>query len=306
MVLVLCFSLPRAEATVVFDDGLVHEIWGSIFEDIAVYSDLWGEPTTVNIGFFGYILGQVLLADHSQAYIYGGSIGNGYVSIKTHHTSRAYIAGGDLFGEIALYQTSTVTLYGSDFMIDGHSAYGTFTGIGAAQLTGRLALGRSFYAHLWVADGASLVLVDATTNRSCINNTGCFFYENCSKAIGDCDGVGTCQWRAGACPLIITPPVCGCDGITYEGECSASMYGINIGCEGNCDECRYYLGDFNCDGNIDLHDFSILASAWLSEPGDTEWNPVCDIDFYTDSFIDTLDLVILAENYLSTDHCTNF
>jgi len=136
----------------------------------------------------------------------------------------------------------------------------------------------------------------------CLSNADCPLGEYCQKAIGDCDGVGTC-W-----PLPIfcigVPTCCGCDGITYEETwCGPAGVGVNVDCWGYCGECCDYLGDFNCDGNIDQHDFSIFASAWLTEADDIKWNPVCDISLPVDNFIDILDLAVLADNYLSINLC---
>ena len=57
-------------------------------------------------------------------------------------------------------------------------------------------------------------------------------------------------------------------------------------------------GDFNADDTIDLADFVILASAWLSQPGDPAWNSEYDISDPKDDVIDPLDMAIFAENWL--------
>jgi len=57
-------------------------------------------------------------------------------------------------------------------------------------------------------------------------------------------------------------------------------------------------GDFKPDGHVDFADFVILASAWRSQKGDTNWNRHCDISDPNDDVIDFLDLKIFAENWL--------
>jgi len=58
-------------------------------------------------------------------------------------------------------------------------------------------------------------------------------------------------------------------------------------------------GDFDRDNNIDIADFTIFASAWLTKPGDAQWNPACDISSPTDNFIDMRDLAVFSNNWLA-------
>jgi len=58
----------------------------------------------------------------------------------------------------------------------------------------------------------------------------------------------------------------------------------------------FAYADLNFDNNINMEDFAIFASAWLTKPGDIRWNPYCD--FYLDNFIDTWDLAAFVEVWL--------
>jgi hypothetical protein len=58
-------------------------------------------------------------------------------------------------------------------------------------------------------------------------------------------------------------------------------------------------GDFDGDSVIDVSDFAVLASAWLTKPGDSKWNPNCDINHPADGAIDMLDLALFADNWLT-------
>ena len=58
------------------------------------------------------------------------------------------------------------------------------------------------------------------------------------------------------------------------------------------------LGDFEYDCDVDLDDFSVLASAWLSVPNDDSWNGRCDISDPNDSIINGLDLEVFSQNWL--------
>jgi hypothetical protein len=57
-------------------------------------------------------------------------------------------------------------------------------------------------------------------------------------------------------------------------------------------------GDFEPDEDVDLHDFAVFAAAWLSDPGDSNWNPVCNISNPKDSIVDYYDLRVFVSNWL--------
>ncbi len=58
-------------------------------------------------------------------------------------------------------------------------------------------------------------------------------------------------------------------------------------------------GDFESDYDVDFFDFAVLASAWLSEPGNGNWNRECDISDPNDDIIDYNDLAVFAANWLA-------
>jgi len=53
-------------------------------------------------------------------------------------------------------------------------------------------------------------------------------------------------------------------------------------------------GDFDEDGLVDCDDIRTLARAWLSESGDDNWNPDCDISDPNDEVIDGRDFGVFA------------
>ena len=57
-------------------------------------------------------------------------------------------------------------------------------------------------------------------------------------------------------------------------------------------------GDFEPDGDIDLHDLAILAAAWSTIDGQPAYNPLCDMNTPPDGKINMLDLLLFAENWL--------
>ena len=57
-------------------------------------------------------------------------------------------------------------------------------------------------------------------------------------------------------------------------------------------------GDFNADCEVNVADLIMLASAWLSRPGDANWDPSCDIAATGDGTINGLDFAVLADRWL--------
>jgi hypothetical protein len=60
-----------------------------------------------------------------------------------------------------------------------------------------------------------------------------------------------------------------------------------------------YIGDFDSQCDVDIVDFAILSSAWLTEEGEPGWNPVCNINIPVDNSIDRLDLAVLVKYWLA-------
>jgi len=55
------------------------------------------------------------------------------------------------------------------------------------------------------------------------------------------------------------------------------------------------MGDINRDGVVDIYDAILLANAFNSVPGDSNWNPAADLDH--DGVVDIYDAIILASNF---------
>ena len=58
------------------------------------------------------------------------------------------------------------------------------------------------------------------------------------------------------------------------------------------------VGDLDRDGDVDLSDFAIFASAWSTVPGDTHWNTICDLSIPAGT-VDILDLAVFTENWMT-------
>jgi len=77
---------------------------------------------------------------------------------------------------------------------------------------------------------------------------------------------------------------------------------VDMGADEYCNQGSDNDADFNDDGNgdgiVNYIDFAIFSKAWLSEQGDDNWNPYCDISELTDNVIDANDLIVFAQEWL--------
>jgi hypothetical protein len=58
-------------------------------------------------------------------------------------------------------------------------------------------------------------------------------------------------------------------------------------------------GDINWDGIVDIFDAILLAAAYGSKPGDSNWNAIADAN--GDQTVDIYDAIVLANNYGQTE-----
>ena len=57
--------------------------------------------------------------------------------------------------------------------------------------------------------------------------------------------------------------------------------------------------DFDQNGDVGYVDLSIMVQAWLSQPGDENWDGRCDISKPADDIINLLDFVVFARQWLA-------
>jgi hypothetical protein len=55
------------------------------------------------------------------------------------------------------------------------------------------------------------------------------------------------------------------------------------------------VGDINGDGKVDLQDLVLVAHAYGSSPGKTNWDPRCDLN--NNGFVDLPDFVTVAVHF---------
>jgi hypothetical protein len=80
--------------------------------------------------------------------------------------------------------------------------------------------------------------------------------------------------------------------------------------DGDCDDTKVvdmgtyelnyvYMGEFDYNCEVDFVDFSIFGLAWMTEPGDFNWDFACDLSKPVDNYIDWRDAAILCDNWLT-------
>ena len=210
VVLLVGWLAGAARADIIFDDGAVHDITWTINGLVEVRDDSNGNATTVNIlpgarlmrGVLaydnshvnfagGWSTGGLMCFDSSRAEISAGTIqnssvnsyGNSHVTIsggdfgmnvKASGSSQMVISGGTGMYGLTIQQSSSITLVGDEFSLNGIGVpYGEYTQTGfwsAGQgpetlLTGTLANGDAFghyashFSPLYISQNARLVLV---------------------------------------------------------------------------------------------------------------------------------------------------
>ncbi len=64
---------------------------------------------------------------------------------------------------------------------------------------------------------------------------------------------------------------------------------------------QQYRADINLDGVVDLGDFQLLCWAWQGEFGSDDWFGRCDLAEPCDMVIDSLDLAVMADEWLAVE-----
>jgi len=118
VMLVCCFDLPKAAGTILFDDGLTHNIDWYTNEDVDVINDAFsGKATTVNLLPGGLVYSLIVVED-SQVNISGGLVGGGveevwrWGQLRAFGNSRVNISGGSIQNTSYAYDNSQVIISG--------------------------------------------------------------------------------------------------------------------------------------------------------------------------------------------------
>ena len=96
----------------------------------------------------------------------------------------------------------------------------------------------------------------------CADNTQCVEGQFC--ALDDsCSNEGSCLPKPESCDSSDTQKVCGCDGATYDNECSAFQAGVRVSALGTC----------QCDTNADCATDEYCSAITCDGPGSCEPRP---------------------------------
>lgn len=191
LIIVLILMVVGKCGALVLNDGRHHVIDYNLSDGITLQENFWHEQTTVLITptgtvawctlldgsvatIEGSVAGGVSMNDDSVLILQGGSI---RLNVSAHQNSDLYITGGTITayigirdnaqaiisgGSVANYSVQdngVVTVYGRDFVIDGHQVgYGEFRQ-GNGRLTGILDSGESFDVTFGIYGNANMVLV---------------------------------------------------------------------------------------------------------------------------------------------------
>lgn len=198
--IVLAMQSKRTEAIIIYDDGGVHTIDSFIDDSVDVYNDAVGNFTTVNVVNGGFINRHLAGLENSRIKLYGGRVetmltgwDNAQIEVLggevgdhliTYNDSHADLSGGSILGALGLIGNSTanwsgtsvgtafqlehnshLTIWGSDFAIDGISV-----GYGDIINTGE-------YVNSYGAAYSMGTLTGILDNGNTINNTY-YIYNN--------------------------------------------------------------------------------------------------------------------------------
>ena len=86
---------------------------------------------------------------------------------------------------------------------------------------------------LQLLPGSNEITYNLAPSVECMDNSDCVKNHFCSKSRGQCERPGICLKLPELCPSIVSP-VCGCDGVSYNNFCVASVSGISIAYHGAC------------------------------------------------------------------------
>lgn len=145
VVVIFCLCLPKAGATIVFDDGLLHIINYTINEAVQIYdTSFWEEPTTVHLVYGGSINNTVVVRDTSEFVVFDGTVDE----IISWNRSNVEISGG-IVDELKPQESSSVNILGGyiggEFLWVYHTAQIDFSG---GEVGGEMYLTESGYLNM--------------------------------------------------------------------------------------------------------------------------------------------------------------
>jgi hypothetical protein len=225
----------------------------------------------------GALVGVLVHGSVSGFYVEGGNV-----------TGKNYVGGlvGRNWGDISnSYSSSGVT---GDSYVGGLVGYNHYGEISNSYSAGEVT-------------GGNLVGGLVGSRSNCIF-TSCFWDSDVNPDVNGI-GDGTTDPNVVGLPTVLmqTESTFTNAGWDFVGETVNGPNDIWDICEGtNYPKLAWSIpaGDFMCPDGVNMLDFAILGEAWMSEAGDLNWDPGCDISEPADEVIDWLDLGVFVGNWL--------
>ena len=168
---------------------------------------------------------------------------------------------------------------------------------------------------------ASDPLDSSSLPTPCNSSTDCGTEFYCAKPDGQCGDAGICEYKPGACDPI-DDPVCGCDGVTYENTCQASLAGASVNYNGACDTDGDSIPDDqdNCPqianskqqdkdsdgvGNV-CDNCTLVANPSQCDANGDGYGNICDPDLDNNGLVETRDSRLFREVFGTSDPDADF
>ncbi|MGD0785888.1 MAG: hypothetical protein ABR969_08745 [Sedimentisphaerales bacterium] len=159
------------------------------------------------------------------------------------------------------------------------------------------------YPHHWDKDVNIPLTVSWEPVQDTSINTIMIELENEN---GDWDFYAELPPGQSSCPVSDVPPYDGiyCDVVFANRQTGQTPEGIEWSAYGYSLQSILFTsgtfrGDFDGDEDVDYYDLAAMSDAWLSQPGDFNWNPDCDISEPKDNIINFSDFAVFAQSWLA-------
>jgi hypothetical protein len=304
--------MNKVDATVIFDDGDIHEIDYFINDNILVLDNYNDEPTTIYLFSEGAIFYDVWIYNKSKFIMLGGSTGGGGRHFYAYNYAKVEILEGNIGGELRVHDYSKITI--SDGSINSSLIANDNCNIiingGAIGTIGRdvhsyndskiVMTGGTLSNHLYTHNnsevtlrGGSIVYDLYTNDDSKVLISGGSIGRKINPKYNS--GITILGWGFNYGYGYITDPSGRLVGILANGD-SIDVDFIREG-NGTILLVQPSISDINYDGIVNLVDFAKLCYYW-QEMECASYENCENTDFEPDGDVDIEDLLIIMNDWL--------